>query len=330
MTPRISVLIPAMKGYDSVAAALAAWEMQTCREQLEILVLCPGESSKPTGQRSALPRGQVVVAVGSADLHEARAIGIERASGEYVMLAEDHCLPDPDWACHMLERLKEGWDAIGCALRPGNRTSCWPEGSFLLGYGEWMMPVDGGPVNVICGWNCTIRTYLLRGFGSKLTTELLMGAFVVRGLREQGHRFYLEDRARMRHFDPSGWALQMQLIGIAGMGFGSMRSRQWPMAARLLYPLATPAIAFLHWKRALTQYRRAGAGAGLRRDTMAGATVLALAWGIGEAAGAIMGIARVTPLLWRIEVKPPTRETVARSDAEEQFGRVETAMAASR
>ncbi|MGC4055921.1 MAG: hypothetical protein QM757_44495 [Paludibaculum sp.] len=39
----------------------------------------------------------VIVDVGPADLHEARALGIRFATSAYVMLAEDHCLPDPEW-----------------------------------------------------------------------------------------------------------------------------------------------------------------------------------------------------------------------------------------
>src|SRR6185503_13506921 len=109
-------------------------------------------------QRESLPPGQVIVSIGSASLHEARAIGVEHAAGEYVMLAEDHCLPDPDWAQAIVDRLEEGWDGVGPVLRPGNVTSRWAEGSFLIGYGEWMMPVTGGPTNILCGLNGTIRT----------------------------------------------------------------------------------------------------------------------------------------------------------------------------
>jgi len=317
--PRLSVLLPAMKGYDSVAAARDAWSMQTGRDQLEILVLCPEHLGPSKQQTAALPRGEVIVKVGTADLHEARMIGIQAASGDYVMLAEDHCLPDRDWAQAVMDRLEEGWDAVGSALRPGNRTSCWTEGSFLIGYGEWMAPVTGGPTQILCGWNGTVRIELLRQFGSELAGDLLVGAFLVARLREQGHRFYLEDRACMRHFDPPGWAYEIYLLVLVGLGFGAMRAQRWPLAARLLYPLAAPAVAFLHWKRALIHYRRAGAGCGLRPTALAAAAVLALTWGLGEAAGAVMGVTRVAPHIWRTEVKPVSREVVALSTAGEDI-----------
>ncbi len=326
MKPKLSILLPAMKGYHSVRAVLEAWEAQTCRGQLEILVVCPGVSAAAP---ATLPCGQVIVPVGAVDLHEARAIGMQHVSADYVTLAEDHCLPDPDWARAILNRIDEGWDAVASTLRPGERACSWAEGSFLLGYSEWMSPVSGGPTKVLCGWNGTIRTQLLRQFEPGLASELLVGAFLVRQLGEQGHRFYLEDSARMRHFDPRGGIREVLLLLIVGLGFGAMRTRRWPLAARLLYPLATPAVAFLHWKRAFAHYRRAGAACGLRANAPIAAAALALAWGLGEAAGSWLGVARVAPYLWRTEVKPVSAGDVARSSAREQGGLPNAALMAT-
>lgn len=320
MKPQLSILLPAMLGYDTILAALDSWEAQTRRDALEILILCPAHLGPTAEQAAALSPGQVVINVGTSDLHEARAIGIGFASSPYVMLAEDHCLPDPGWTEMILERLEGGWDAVGPALRAGNRTTCWAEGSFLIGYGEWMMPVAGGPTDVLCGWNVVIRTELLQQRGDALAGDMLMGAFLVRLLRRQGGRFYLEERARMRHFDPPGCAYEFLLLAIVGLGFGAVRTRQWAMPLRLLYPLAAPAIAFLHWKRALVNFRRAGKGSGVSLTSLAATGLLACMWGLGEAAGAVLGTRRVSPYLWRTEVKPVAREELARSNEAEGIG----------
>ena len=317
MNPRLSILLPAKLGYDTILAALDAWDAQTAREELEVLILCPEHLGPTAAQAERLHRGQVVVRTGSADLHDMRALGIQRASGEYVVLAEDHCLPDPDYAAAILARLEEGWDGVGPALRPGIRATSWSDGSFLLGYGEWMEPVTQGPTAILCGWNATVRTTLLRDLADELSGLMRVGAFAISRIRQQGGRFYLENRARMRHFDPPDFTHELYLLFVVGLGFGAMRTRDWSTAARLLYPLAAPAIAFLHWKRAFTHFRRAGTAAGLRLTALAAAAVLAGAWAVGEAIGAVLGIDRVTPLLWVTEVKPVTREHVAASDTRE-------------
>jgi hypothetical protein len=113
-----------------------------------------------------------------------------------------------------------------------------------------MEPVTGGPVKIICGWNSTTRAELLRLFETRLPGELLVGAFLVRKLKAQGRSFWLENHARMRHFDPPGLAREFSLLVIVGYGFGALRTKWWKLPARLLYTLAGPAIALLHWKRA--------------------------------------------------------------------------------
>jgi hypothetical protein len=236
------------------------------------------------------------------------------------MLAEDHCLPDQEWTAAILGRIDEGWDVVGPALRAGDRTTIWAKGSFLIGYGEWMEPVESGPAPILCGWNVVVRAELLRQFGSELEELLILGAFLIRRLAERGHRFYLDNRARMRHFDPPSAARQTALIFLVGMGFGALRTRHWPAAARFAYPLAGPLAGVMHWKRALAQFQRAGSVSGLGVGALLGSVVLALFWGMGEAAGAILGVRRVAPHLWRTEVKPVSAATVAASDAAEAAG----------
>lgn len=317
MHPRLSILLPAKLGYDSVRAAIHAWDAQTRRADIEILILCPEHLGPTAAQAARLEPAQRVVLTGSADLHDMRGIGLRQATGEFVVLAEDHCLPDPDCAAALLTRLEEGWDGVGPALRPGVRSTCWSEGSFLIGYGEWMEPVAAGPTTVLCGWNGTVRTTLLRDLADDLPGLMRVGAFAMARLRRQGGRFFLEPRARMRHFDPPGCGRELYLLFVVSLGFGAMRTQNWSTPSRWLYPLAAPAIAFLHGKRAFKQFRRAGTAAGLRPTALVAAAVLAIAWAVGEAVGAVLGLDRVTPLLWVTEVKPVTPEQGAASDAAE-------------
>jgi hypothetical protein len=145
--------------------------------------------------------------------------------------------------------------------------------------------------------------------GPALEHELLVAAFLLRRLHRQGQRFYLEDRATMKHYDLPDWKREIRIFFCVGLGFGAVRIERWTWAGRALYWLATPAVAARHWVRAMTQYLRAGAQAGLSPLCLMAASVLALAWACGEAAGALLGVSRITPLVSFSEIKP-----VARSD----------------
>ena len=237
------------------------------------------------------------------------------------MLAEDHCIPERGFVAAVAARLSEGWDAVGPALRPGNLSTAWSQGSFLIGYGQWMLPAQSGPTDVLCGWNGTVRTSLLHGLGADLADLLSVGAFAVRRLREDGARCFLESRACMRHFDPPGGCTEIMLLWIVGLGFGAMRTRDWPWIARLLYPLALPLCALMHWRRALLHYLRAGKAVGLGPHALAASGALAIVWAAGEAAGSVAGVRRVQPHLWKTEAKPVSWEMIRQSDAADQMSR---------
>jgi hypothetical protein len=302
--PRLSVIVPALRGYDTVLAALDAWEAQSCRDQLEILVLCP----TPVDVERLQP-GQIVIVTGSLLLHRARYAGIHQATADYVVLAEDHCLPDKFCAEAILNRLEEGWDAVGPALRSGNPKTSWTQGSFLLAYGQWMLPV-AGPVDVLPGHNGVLRKKRLMEFGPALEHDLLVSAFLLRRLHGEGQRFYLEERATMRHFDVPGLKKNLKIFYCVGLGFGAIRTSRWPLIGRAVYWLVLPAIAVRHSLRALANYRRAGARAGLSPLSLVAAFLLAWVWACGESAGALMGVARVTPSVALSEIKPVTRREV--------------------
>ena len=305
LKPKLSIIVPALGGYRATLAAIDSWEAQSCRDQLEILVLCP-----KTRDLGPIPDGQILVETDGMDLHEARSAGVRNARADYVVLAEDHCLPDRGWAQAVLNRLAEGWDVVGPALRSGNPVSSWTQASFLLGYSQWMAPIEAGPALVLPGNNAVLRKDLLLAMDSELERELLVAAFLLRRLRRQGHRFYLENQATMRHFDPAKRVRSLRIFVSVGLGFGALRTDSRGWIGRALYSLAAPAIAFRHWQRAAIHYRRAGAEGGLGPGCLLAAVPLALAWGLGESVGALMGVDRVTPLVSQAEIKP-----VSKSDA---------------
>jgi len=288
VTPKMSVIVPALAGHDAVRDVLAALGSQTRREALEIVIVCPTRDDFASRYPHA-----VIVEVGSLALHHARAAGIRAARAPFVMLAEDHCIPDPGWAEALLPRLDEPWDAIGPTLRSGNPTTLVAQGSFLLGYGEWIAPVRPGPARALPGHNVVLRREALLALGDRLADELLVCALMLKDLGERGARFVVESGATMRHFDSAAWAPSVRVVFCVGSGFGAQRSKPWAPWTRLTYAAAAPALAALHWARSVRQYRRVRRTSRLSPWCLASAGALACAWGAGEAAGALMGVQRV-------------------------------------
>ena len=306
LKPRLSIIVPAILGYDTALAALDSWDAQTCRDQLEILVLCPdADRAKP------LSSDHVLIASAGTLLHQARAVAIRKASADFVMLAEDHCLPEPLSAEAFLARLEEGWDAVGPAMLRGIPDTNWTRAAFLIAYGQWMRPVASGPISILPGNNTVVRTARILELGDQLEREEIVNAFLLTELRRRGARFYLESQAVMRHFDPPGWRNTLRISGVIGLSCGARRTHRWPWPFRAFYWLGWPAVAALHWRRAWLQYRRAGRQAGMSPSCLALTGLAALVWACGESIGALMGIDRVAPVAWRSEIKPVSRSQAA-------------------
>lgn len=303
MKPRLSVIVPAINGYDTALAALDAWEGQTRRSEIEIVVMCP------TAPPDAGQLNQVFVETDTRLLHVARAMAIRVARADYVLLAEDHCLPDLDCAAALIPRFDEGWAAIGPALRPAVPGAI-AQGSFLLGYGEWMTPVAGAAQH-LPGHNAAVRRQSLLNLGDDLEGELLVSQFLIQRLKAEGGALLIEDRARMRHFDLPDFRRTIEIFFFVGQGCGAVRLKNASRVARVLYAALTPLIAARHFGRGLIQYARTG------RKTLSLSSVpiggmLACAWAFGESVGSLRGVDRVTPGLGLTEIKPVSREQVRR------------------
>ena len=296
--PRLAVVLPALGGLETVQAVLRRWEAQAPGGELELILLVRGDDVA----RARAPWRRTVDC-GDLLLHQARARGIRAASAEFVVLAEDHCVPDDGWAAAVLGRLEEGWDGVVSCLRPGDAPNAWSQAAFLIGYGEWMPPLASGATSALPGHNVILRRRSLLELGDELEELLLVCSFLVRRLARSG-RFCLETGATMRHYDATGLRDQLRVFETVGRAFGAVRTRHRPALARALYPLALPAVAAAHWRRALVHYRRAGAANGMRPACLAAAGVFACVWAWGEAVGALLGPSRVAAGAWISETKP--------------------------
>lgn len=306
VTPQLSVVLHAPGGHASVAPVIEAWQGQTAAERLELIVVTPTDGSPA-------PAGVRVIAVGRSAMHESRATGIRAATGELVMLGEDHCLPDPDVAERFIARAAEGWDVIGPAIRCADPRTLVARASVAIGYSQWMSPREGAATTVP-GHNSVIRRSLLTGLGADLEEELRGSAFLATRLVRAGARGFVDPAIGMRHFDPPSWPYELKLFGCVGLGFGALRTRRWPLAARMLYPLAAPAVVARHFLRTHRELRRLPD----YPPTRFGVALLALAWGLCEGPGALLGPARTAQAVELTEVKPATYADVERSNAYER------------
>lgn len=318
LKPSLTIILPAMLGPTATRAALEAWSKLRSGERLQVLATVPARFMPADAASLGLAPWIRLVNTGSATLYEARSIAAKEILGEYVFFAEDHCLPDEEWAESMLREIDGGWDVINAAFRPGNRGNAGSLGAFLIGYGEWMIPIASGKIAVSCAHNMCIRTSLLKRLCADSFDQLEAGIPLARRIREMGARIYLSSDACMRHFDSNSWRSCAREFTHLGLACGVWRTAHWPRLARWLYPLAIPAIAALHFRRAAVQYRRAGRECGLPLSALFAAACWALIWASSEAVGCFGTRRQAADWIAQAEIKPPSLAMVEDCDAWEK------------
>ena len=257
----LSVILAAIDDYPTIAEALASAEEQTAVHDLEILLVVEdfARFAAPDDFKTRHPRVEVIDVGRPLLLHEARAIGVERARGEFVFLLEDHALPEPDCLQFILERIREGtWSVIGPAFRNANQRFSWGHAANLLTYGEWMGYTEGEERRFVAGFSSAWRRSDLERFSQTLVDDLAIPNRLQQRLRRVGARFYFEARARILHWEPSSRTDVSWILTQQGRGMGFVRRGAGALPGKLGASLLWPGLAAYRAARGIRAALRKG------------------------------------------------------------------------
>jgi len=258
MAKKMSVIIAALDTYKEVQELHACIERQTIRLQLEVICICKTKDSLslPDSFLNRYPDVVLIEGGESILLHEARHLGVLSSTAPYILIAEDHCLPIDDCFEHMLSRLREGWSGVGPSIISGNRLSAVARAANCVTYGEWMGQDESGEVKYIAGYNSAFPRTILLSRGERLAEDLIATSLMQASLRKEGHRFFLESKAVMYHWEASYWRGTRSILIPQGQALGVLRSRGWSPLKRLCFSALIPCLFLSRYLRALRTYWR--------------------------------------------------------------------------
>lgn len=259
--PALSVLLVTPDCYETLRETVQHLRRQTAKDKLEILIVAPSAADLALveSELDDFASYQIIEVGAIESSSAAKAEGVRRAAAPVVALAEDHCFPDPEWAEALIRAHRGPWAAVGPVVRNANPVNAISWADLLIGYGPWLAPAEGGPVDFLPGHNSSYKRALLLEYGADLETMLDTETLLHWDLRRRGHQLYLEPAATAAHLNfarPAAW-IRAQFHN--GRLFGANRAQDWPVARRLLYTGAAPLIPAVRLWRILKQHRaRAG------------------------------------------------------------------------
>ena len=278
VTPRLSVIVPTVKGPESWVEPVQILDRQARHSRTEIVV-ATARRPAPDGV------GETVrsVHVPDADVFALRARALDVACGEFVAILEDHIVVGDEW-CHEVvagfDRNPHA-DAIIGGVTNG-APACLDRASFLLTFAPFLAPLDQAPLHRcpvpgIIAFRAAVlpRTPPESGYLEfELPTQLLdAGRLVAIPSVRVEH---------VQHVGARGFALQFH-AGVSYAGLNNLSVAARPRRERLRDAVAVP--------RLLVGQSRAGLARVGEVETLpcrAAIATMAAANGLGQ----LVGIAR--------------------------------------
>jgi hypothetical protein len=301
--PELSVVIPA-EDWSAVARPLGRLAAQDGADGIEFLLVSPlaDELGPPPSHAATLWGCRAVRADSLDSLERARLSGVREARAPLVAFGETHSYVEGGWARALVDTHREAWAAVGPSLTNANPASAISWAGLFLDYGEWLELDEGREVAQLPGHNSCYKRELLLGYGDQLEQLLEAELVLQEDLRRQGHRLWLEPRARLAHLNvsrPSEWLAERFWTG---RFFAAARSHGWPLGRRLVYVLGSPLIPLVRARRLAPVRRRCAAKRPLPRFFGPALGLALLVSALGELVGYLAGPGGSKTELTRIEL----------------------------
>lgn len=281
---------------------------QGLEERLEVLVVDLEPPGSPPVPGADDPTVRVLRLAPETTFAAARARAVAEATAPVVAFVEEHVRVLPGWGEALLEAHGGPWAGVGGEAANGNPGVGASDVAGLISYGYWYPPLRRGETDLLPGHNASFRTSVLRGYGEELEELLVCDLVLHDRLRADGHRLFLEPRARFAHLNEADWRTQALGMHLWYRCYGPLRARLngWSPWRRALYVAAVPAIPF---------YFVAGFARRLRRERphllplllarLPHVLAVHLAAAAGQAVGLLLGPGRAPSRFTRFELSAP-------------------------
>jgi hypothetical protein len=213
------------------------------------------------------------------------------ARTEIIAFIEEHVSLPPGWARESLRLHALGYTGVTGTFVPGNAHHHWARIGFLMTYGEYVLPSEGGETTNIPADNASfIRSKLLK-FEEELELLFNTDVLLTRRLIAQGEKLYRAGNLALKHSSESsffgGWTAlfywnQMYICNRAVI-------EKWSRTRKLLRLLSSPLVPFVRTFKGLR--RAVGNSADLRKFFADSPSLFSLHTGAaaGIAAGLLFG-----------------------------------------
>jgi hypothetical protein len=292
-TPEMSVLLVTPDDYQTIRRTVRHLRAQTVAESLELLIIAPSRErlGLVEGETEGFQRVRVVEVGEIKRVAPAKVAGVAEATAPLVAFAEDHCYPEPEWAARLIAAHRQGWAAVGPAMRNANPLSMVSWAGLYLNYGCCLGDAGAGAARNLPWHNISYRRELLLGYGTELAALLAVEGLLLDDLQARGHGLYFEAAAKTSHVNISRLSSWVIHAFWGGRLFGAARAREkgWSVWRRLAYICGGPLIPVVKLRRTVPNIYRTGRGRELMPRILPAMFAGLIPHALGEVTGYALG-----------------------------------------
>ena len=322
MTPQLTVILATPGDWMVISKTVSHLVQQTLASSIELLVVTPSRTDLNMPQDALNDFAQLrLLETGSfRSIGRANAAGVREASSKIIVLAEDHCFPEPGWAAALLSAHEEDYAAVGPAILNANPATAVSWADLLVGYGPWLAPSYRREVEFLPGHNSSYKRDILLAYGDRLEEMMEAETVLHWDLRSKGARLLLEPEALAAHTNFSLWGSLLRVQFFNGRTFAGSRVRHMSLSRRALYAVGSPLIPAVRLVRIVGQARRGGFFGQFLRCLHALVPALILD-GAGQFAGYLLGTGKADKRVAEFEfrrldhITPADRQRIFGSQA---------------
>ena len=287
--PKFSIIVASVNGLPFIEECLSSLENQRGgTHEAEIIVVDSTDVETRKYIASKFPKVNLIGVEGRPGIPEMRAIGMRVATGDYLVITEDHCIAPENWLEEISRAHNGGYAVVGGGVENGSCSRLVDWAVFLCEYSSFMPPIEAGEVEFVAGNNVSYSREAISRVDENVRTDF-WEYFLQTELKRQGVKFLSVPAVEIIHKKEFGFFYFLAQRFHYSRSFAAMRRKRSTVARQLIYLAYVPlSVLHLTW-RIITNVRRKGK---YQRELLLSFPFLAMfmcSYAFGELIGQLFG-----------------------------------------
>ncbi len=293
-SPEFSIIIGRVSTADGdrILETLASLRNQQGLHRYEVIIA--DRRHGDTGSRidASYPEAQRIPCPAEMSLPELRALALDRASGHYIVVTEDHCVPSDNWLMSIVQAFEEapvGTVAVGGCIENGVYETALDWATFFCEYSYFLASVKEGITPILPGMNIAYHHAAFENLDAGLLTSGFWETTLHPVLIDKGLKLYSTNKIRLYHCKKFSFALFAKQRFLYSRYYAGRRFSHMQIVKRILACGATLLLPPLLLYRSSMQIRSKKRLQGEFWSAVPILIVFYTIWAFGEAVGYARG-----------------------------------------